>query len=281
MRKFLISIFCVLFCTIVFAQRDSILLVNAQWTVDTIDDGLLLKQVAFTNKEYLNSNQKITVLELQPTSVVKLSFAYNTTREYTSAMAKKHNAVAAVNGSFFDMEYHNPICFLRIKGVNVGENTNKNTPYRKYYQYGTLALDGGKPIILKTDSLRTWENKLQYADVMTAGPLLMLNGVKEEMRKDRTFVTHRHNRTAIGIKSDGTVLLVAIDGRFPLAEGMSLTDLCKTMQWLGCVSILNLDGGGSTTCYVKGRGIVNFPSDNNKYDNKGERKVSNAILLVK
>ena len=39
----------------------------------------------------------------------------------------------------------------------------------------------------------------------------------------------------------------------------------------------------STTMYVKGEpenGIVNRPSDNQKFDNKGERRVANSILLL-
>ena len=54
--------------------------------------------------------------------------------------------------------------------------------------------------------------------------------------------------------------------------------------WLGAEKGLNLDGGGSTTMYVKGEpenGVVNRPSDNREYvDNKGERRVANSILLL-
>lgn len=41
---------------------------------------------------------------------------------------------------------------------------------------------------------------------------------------------------------------------------------------------LNLDGGGSTTLWVNGQ-VVNHPSDNKKFDNKGERKVHNIIAV--
>ena len=55
------------------------------------------------------------------------------------------------------------------------------------------------------------------------------------------------------------------------------------MKWLGCVNAINLDGGGSTTMFVKGRpngGLLTHPSDNNKFDYQGERPVSNAILIL-
>ena len=281
MKRFILFFSNVVLSLTLLGQTDSVALVNANWIIDTVDTGIVFYEASFSKKEYFKSNQHICVVEVAPAASVRFAFAYNPQRNYTSAMAVESDAVVAINGSFFDMKYHNPICYLRINGKNVGENINKDTPYRKYYQYGTLVLDRGVPAILQTDSLRVWEDSLPHSDIMTAGPLLMLNGTRYVMRKDRTFVTDRHNRTAVGLKSDGTVLLVVVDGRFDMAEGMSLDELCSTMKWLGCVSVLNMDGGGSTTCYIKDRGVVNYPSDNGRYDHKGERKVSNSILLLR
>ena len=116
---------------------------------------------------------------------------------------------------------------------------------------------------------------------MTAGPMLLREGRYVPQRDDRTFVTKRHNRTALGLRPDGTVLLVVADGRFRhTAEGFSLTELQMVMRWLGCCDAINLDGGGSTTMYVKSRGVVNHPSDNNTHDHDGQRPVSNAILIL-
>lgn len=282
MKKVFLSVICCFAVICVMAgNKDSLLLVKATWNVYTLSQGVILKKVHFKNREYMNSNQHICVLEVQANATSCLEFAYAPNGDYTSAMAKKKNALAAVNGSFFDMDRMNPICFLRIDGKDVGENTNKNTPYRKYYQYGTLVLtDDGMPRILKTDSLRVWEKSLKYTNVMTAGPLLIYNGSMEPMRDDRTFVTNRHNRTALGIRKDGSYIILAVDGRFSQANGMSLNELSKTLKWLGCVYAINMDGGGSTTCYVQGHGIVNYPSDNGRFDSAGERKVSNAILLL-
>ena len=47
---------------------------------------------------------------------------------------------------------------------------------------------------------------------------------------------------------------------------------------------INLDGGGSTTLWItnyKDNGVVNFPTDNKKWDHEGERKVANVVLLKK
>jgi len=55
---------------------------------------------------------------------------------------------------------------------------------------------------------------------------------------------------------------------------MSLRELAKFMLDWGVYEGINLDGGGSTTMYVRGN-VVNRPSDST-----GERKVSNALIVL-
>ena len=266
------------------AQRDSLAFVNGNWRIDTLD-GMMLKQCRFDGQQLFASNQQIFVLEIPDTAHYTLAFAHEPRRTKTSEMARKHGAVAAVNGSFFDMDKHFPVCYLRIDSVELGENTpGKDTVNRKYYQYGTLCLNHDSVLILKTGSSRHWEEGLPYPDIMTAGPLLIWHDTLQYMRDDRTFVTNRHNRTAVGIREDGTVLLFVADGRAKEAEGLSLTELQQLLRWLGCRDALNLDGGGSTTIWLDFndfQGVVNCPSDNGRFDHEGERGVSNAVLIIK
>jgi exopolysaccharide biosynthesis protein len=272
------------FALCLHAQRDSLIFAHGPWQTDTLD-GLVLRQCRFDGQQLFASNQQLLVLEIPDTAGYVLRFAHEPRRTKTSEMARKHGAVAAVNGSFFDMDQHFPVCFLRIDSVNLGENTpGKDTVNRKYYQYGTLCLRSDSVLILKTDSSRHWEEALPYPDIMTAGPLLIWHDTLQPMRDDRTFVTHRHNRTAVGIREDGTVLLLIADGRHKQAEGLSLTELQQILRWLGCRDALNLDGGGSTTMFLNigdYQGVVNCPSDNGRFDHEGERGVSNAVLVIR
>ena len=88
------------------------------------------------------------------------------------------------------------------------------------------------------------------------------------------FAENRHPRTMIGTAEDGTIWLVTVDGRQPeLSVGMSLAELRALAHRLGLTNALNLDGGGSTTMWVKGE-VVNKPSDAT-----GPRKVSDALLV--
>ena len=95
----------------------------------------------------------------------------------------------------------------------------------------------------------------------------------------------RHPRTAIGLKPDGTVVMLVADGRHRgEAEGLSLPELTRILHWIGCCDAVNLDGGGSSTMYIKERGtggIVNHPADNGRFDTGGQRRVANAILVTK
>lgn len=120
-------------------------------------------------------------------------------------------------------------------------------------------------------------------NVMLSGPLLTFNHVDEALDTS-AFNRLRHPRSAIGIKPNGKIILLTIDGRQENSAGVSLFELTKVMRWLGCTSAINLDGGGSTTLWVYNapeNGIVNYPSDNKKWDHEGARKVANVILLKK
>ena len=69
-------------------------------------------------------------------------------------------------------------------------------------------------------------------------------------------------------------MLVVVDGRRAWSVGMSLTELADQLLALGAFQAMNLDGGGSSTLWVRGT-IVNYPSDP-----AGERPVGNALMIV-
>ena len=52
-------------------------------------------------------------------------------------MAIENNAIAAINGTYFDMKNGRTICFMRINGKNISTNVPQKSDavHRKYYQY--------------------------------------------------------------------------------------------------------------------------------------------------
>ncbi|MGW1026519.1 phosphodiester glycosidase family protein [Streptomyces sp. NPDC002577] len=90
----------------------------------------------------------------------------------------------------------------------------------------------------------------------------------------------RHPRTVAGVKSDGTLLLVVMDGRWPgKSVGATFAEAARILVSLGAVDAVNLDGGGSSTVVVDGE-VRNHPSGGHGSNAGEERKVSNAIVVV-
>jgi len=90
----------------------------------------------------------------------------------------------------------------------------------------------------------------------------------------RGFVAGRQPRTLAGVRADGTLLLVTVDGRLPgWSVGMTLPESARLMRSLGARDALNLDGGGSSTMVVRGE-VVNRPAD------RVERRVSDGLFVL-
>ena len=62
---------------------------------------------------------------------------------------------------------------------------------------------------------------------------------------------------------------------------MSSELLARYMKLLGAYSALNLDGGGSTTMWIKGKGVVNHTSQGgtSSWDSPKERSVGSIIYV--
>ena len=125
-------------------------------------------------------------------------------------------------------------------------------------------------------------NRGRLCALVGGWPRLVVNGASIADSVDRLegtfprFSVTRHPRTAVGFSRDSTALyLITVDGRSESSSGMSLAELASLMQSLGVAQGLNLDGGGSTTLVLGGR-VVNHPSDST-----GERKVGNALLIIR
>ena len=267
-------------------RADSVAFVNAVWQTDTLD-GFLYRRYHFQHHQIFNSNQYLCVIEIPKGSPTRLRFVSDTVMATVADFAQRANALAAINGSFFNMSTGAPVCYLRIDGKELGDNEPSRTDSvnRKYYQNAAIRLlTSGRPRFNIPDSNRLCEKKMPDSNVMTTGPMLLSRGATVPQRLDRRFVYARHNRTAIGLKPDGTIVLVVADGRSKKnADGLSLPELAHVMRWLGCCDAANLDGGGSSTMYIRDQGtggIVNHPSDNGRFDPMGQRRVANAILLM-
>ena len=267
---------------------DSIAITSAQWNEKVIAPGITHRYIHFTDKELFSSNQYINILEIMRCAG-EIEIIPSPLLIETSVLAAESGAIAAINGSFFKFNYeyntkdYNSVDYIRKAGQTLAPNTYPDSGEREMHQKGALAVSRGKLCILKADTLKNWEDFIQAEEVLTTGPILRTAGV-DELLDTTSFYTTRHPRTAIAKMPTGDILFVTVDGRSTESEGMSLEQLQSTLRWLGAEYIINLDGGGSTTMYIKGEsdnGVVNHPTDNRSFDNRGERKVANIVIVKK
>jgi len=100
-----------------------------------------------------------------------------------------------------------------------------------------------------------------------AGDVIVRNGsVTDEATWEREL-TSRSPKTAVGVTADGGVVVYVVDGRnTTYGNGLRLADVAAELRAFGCVTAVNLDGGGSTVMAVQVPGVpiatvVNRPSD--------------------
>ena len=194
----------------------------------------------------------------------KGEWGMQTVREQAAAAesARGLKVVAAVNADFYNMGTGEPTGSLVMEG-NVVKNASGN--------YFAILKDG--TAVIRTGALRGDEQ-----EVVGGSTIMIENGRIAAMSGD--YDTTKYPRTAVGVKADGNVLIMVADGRqAPYSTGYTLAELAQKMLDLGCVSAMNLDGGGSTTYLAKYAGsdeleLANSPSDGQ------ERSVSSTLLVV-
>jgi hypothetical protein len=132
------------------------------------------------------------------------------------------------------------------------------------------AMDPGTTVSLTWD-IESWAG---VTDVVGGAPQLLAGGRVVADNNCGTYFCDRNPRAGIGYTADGRVLLVVVDGRSSASVGLTPVGFANEFRDLGATHALNLDGGGGATMWVKGRGIVNRPSDGS------ERPVTNAVLVL-
>ncbi len=95
-----------------------------------------------------------------------------------------------------------------------------------------------------------------------------------------SFMSARAQRSAIGLKADGSVIFITSAGREVTdgAPGLTVYELADIMVQMGCVTAYNLDGGGSTQMVIKEDG--SFVKAHISNEGANGRNVANCIFIV-
>ncbi|MDR0861314.1 MAG: phosphodiester glycosidase family protein [Oscillospiraceae bacterium] len=111
------------------------------------------------------------------------------------------------------------------------------------------------------------------------GDILVENGaVADSATWDKALLV-RAPKTAIGVTADGSIVTLIADGRnTTYYNGLDMQELADEMLARGCVTAVNLDGGGSSAILTRQAGqplaLLNNPSDGK------ERACATYILFV-
>ena len=276
------------------ATKDTFLFTSTPWETTDIGNGITWQHYHFKDKQLFNANENIHFLRFKNKSKkVQLAFASaGDSLELTSELARQNNALAAINGTFFDVKKGGSVDFIKING-QILDTTLISGKKLAGHQQAAIAIKRNRMSIVKArDSIDfQWVTKLKYKNVMVTGPLLIWDNQPIPLSKS-AFNDNRHPRTCACITNKNEVIWMTVDGRTAESYGVSLPELTILLQQLDCKNAINLDGGGSTTMWInpsgtlkgqntEGVGVVNMPCDNKKFDHEGERKVSNILILRK
>lgn len=211
-------------------------------------------------------NVPVYVVELNPKDY-EIS-AVGRTRAKVSELARDQAADVAINFPFFNSADGALIGKNIVDGNPLSYDLSKTAARRGFYRKKDNTFHIGH--IKETDE----KSVLFYVQ---GSPVLIEDGrivVHESISRDQldSSVTVRAQRTAVGIRKDGTVIFVVADGRLPGVQGLSLSELAEFMKnELGCHHAINGDGGGSTIMIAGGK----------TYVSRGERQVGCAIVAKK
>jgi exopolysaccharide biosynthesis protein len=197
--------------------------------------------------------------------------------ENTSDMAIENNAVAAINAGGFANSASggtgdHATDFIIQNGVLKDVQTDKD---QKCF---VIAFDSKGTLVVGSYSINELlarSNKITSAVTMPSMPgyALVAEGVGAFKSSSSSSVYSFAPRTAIGQKSDGSVIMLVLDGRRLNMKGASLYDVQKIMLDHGAVTAANLDGGNSSVMYYNGS-VINNPSG--EY---GERTVATSFYV--
>lgn len=201
----------------------------------------------------------------------------------TSDFGEKNQALAAINGSYFSKQLM-PVTYVKDEG-KVVSTSNADGVDRCNAMFRIKDKKGRKIDIVSVDANTNAAAAKGWREAIVSGPILLEDG-KPVLYKDdgsksyRGFYARRHPRSILGYTEDGWLYFIVVDGRFPSqADGMSISELTILCEALGLYEALNLDGGGSSTLWTRGQGVLNHPYDNKVFDHSGQRIVPNAIIV--
>lgn len=282
MKKYLLTLFAIPF--IIIALLGS---VCASTVGQPLYDGVIYNEDHVTNSDGKNADIFSITLDLTkayaicglPDNIKALQIGakgQQTLSEMVAAAQRDgYTVYAAMNADFF---YRSNMTVPQPEGMVIRDG-KLLSPIGSYNSFFGIMKDG-KPFI---GHIYDYTNHLGEFDQAVGGDYgaLITNGeaITEDKNGGWHAVGYADPRAAVGIKEDGTVFMLVADGRSNTSNGLTLTELANYMKKQGCISAINLDGGGSAQMGICDPKTGEFRIVNNPSDGK-ERPIANCIMIV-
>lgn len=190
---------------------------------------------------------------LKPRAMEVVATDQNQAWSVVSDFAKKVGAQIAINANFFSK--------TESCGVTAGDGHLWTSVYEgcpmtmAFFRDGRVVIHQGK--VRKDGALSP---SVGLVAAVSGRPRLVENS--EASAAVEAFAKVRHPRTALGLKKDGTLVILVADGRREAALGFTGPEMSEIFLREGVKDAINLDGGGSSTLFIESEGgVQNKPSD--------------------
>ena len=252
---------------------------KVKWETERIGKGLEWKHTHAFLEDSIPQNINILIVNSRKRNI---SLLYNPVKNVpVSIQAAEAGAIAAVNAGFFSIKDGGSLTYIKTNGNVVDSDTAMKWQRVENMNGSVVRTFKGKLLIMRAMPNAFYDTCEYCRDALITGPLLLKNGRKIQL-PETSVVINKHPRTCLGIRKNGRVIILTLDGRTDQAAGMTLVKLADLMVSLKCFDAVNLDGGGSTTMWINSKpynGVVNMPCDNKTFDHEGERAVSDVIIV--
>ncbi len=221
-------------------------------------------------KKYEQPQAIVHTLKIPNDSRYRITVAVEEKLTTVEDFAQRHQAIAVLNGGFFDPLNQKTTSYVTLNGQQVAD-PNENKRLVENPKLGPYLNK-----ILNRSEFRQYQcgQKIRYAisfhniNISTGCNLVMALGGGPRLLPQQTLIEEgfldtaegtivrdpigsrqRNARSAVGLTKDNHHLWVMVAQKPQSSEpsGMSLADLAQFMKKLGAVEAINLDGGTSSS----------------------------------
>lgn len=250
---------------------------NAEIT-DALPQAAISQTSKPTYQTYELKNATIHIVALP--AGTRLSVAVADELKTVEDFAQQEKALAVINGGFFDPQNGKTTSHLILQGNTVGSPSDNErlmdnpdlqpyldrilnrSEFRTYQCRTSSQTSEMRYEIAAHSDLSPLPNTCTLVDLIGAGPQLL----PEDTSYEEGFTDYKDGkrvrdaiggagpnaRSAIALTADNIILLIMVAQR-PDAPGLTLPEVAEFATSLDAVSLLNLDGGSSSTLYYNGQ----------------------------